>query len=118
MKTLYAACIARLGLSHAGAAALHNVRLDTIRSWCIGRNRVPDGAWDELRAHEARIVDASEAMREAWEAAGSPPIEIDTSEAGDMALIAAADFVLGATGPVRNGRTDATVMAPGRQNSN
>lgn len=111
MKTLYAACLSRLGLSQAGAAALHNVRLDTVKSWSSGRNGVPPGAWAELRAYEAQIVDRSEAMRETWEAAGSPLIELDDSDAGGVALMAAADFVLGTAAPVAIGKTAATAKA-------
>lgn len=113
MKTLYAACLSRLGLSLAGAAALHGVRLDTVKSWSAGRNPVPHGAWDDLRECEARIVDASEELREQWEAGGEPPVEIDDSEADGAALIAAADFVLG-TQPgtsVEVGPSQATVLA-------
>lgn len=47
--TLYAAALRRLGLSQAEAAAYHGVRLDTVKSWSAGRNRVPAGAWAELR---------------------------------------------------------------------
>lgn len=111
MKTLYAACLSRLGLSQSGAAALHNVRLDTVKSWSSGRNRVPQGAWDDLRELEAQIVDRSEGIREAWQAQGSPPIEIDDSEADDLALMAAADLVLSSDGPVHVGQTAATLAA-------
>ena len=111
MKTLYAACLSRLGLSQAEAAALHCVRLDTVKSWSSGRNRVPQGAWDDLRAHEGRIVNAGDAMIEAWSAAGSPPIEINDTEADGIALMAAADFVLSSDGPVHVGETDATRIA-------
>ena len=111
MKTLYAACLSRLGLTQAGAATLHGVRLDTVKSWCAGRNRVPDGAWDDLRSHEGQIIDLSEDMRATWEAAGSPPLEIDDSEAGAVGLMAMADFVLGCDAPLQIGQTAATIMA-------
>lgn len=94
MKTLYAACLARLGLSQPEAAELHNVRLDTVKSWAIGRRTVPNGAWQDLRSLEAQIVDKSEAIREAWEDAGEiREVELETH--GDpVALMAAADFLL------------------------
>lgn len=96
MKTLYAACLARLGLSQSEAAALHGVRLDTVKSWSSGRNRVPAGAWGDLRAREAAIIDRSEAIREAWEDAGEVR-EIKADTRGDaIALLALADFVLSA----------------------
>ena len=112
MRTLYSACLSRLGLSQAGAAALHDVRLDTVKSWASGRYRVPAGAWNDLRTLESRIVDHSEAMREAWDA-NPGAIELDDSEAGGRALIAVADFVLGlpADVPVAIGRTAATALA-------
>lgn len=94
MKTLYAACLSRLGLSQSEAAALHKVRLDTVKSWSAGRNPVPAGAWDELRGYEAEIVDRSEAIREAWEDAGEIS-EIDATTHGDpRSLMALADFLL------------------------
>jgi hypothetical protein len=37
------------GLSQREAAEFHGVRIDTVKSWCGGRNRAPDGAIDELR---------------------------------------------------------------------
>lgn len=111
MKTLYAACLTRLGLSQSEAAKLHGVRLDTVKSWSSGRNPAPHGVWDDLRAHETRIVDGSEVMREGWEEAGSPPIEINDAEADDLALMAAADFVLSCEGPIHVGETPATRLA-------
>lgn len=98
MKTLYAACLSRLGLSQSGAAELHGVRLDTVKSWSSGRNRVPEGAWDELRQYEALIVDRSEAVREVWEDTGEAS-EIDAAWRDEPSLMALADFVLNA--PVR-----------------
>lgn len=111
MKTLYAACLSRLGLSQAGAAALHGVRIDTVKSWSAGRNPVPQGAWDQLRSCEARIAERADAMLEAWEANDCPPIEIDASEADAVSLMAAADFVLSSAGPVHIGQTAATQLA-------
>ena len=111
LKTLYAACLSRLGLSLAGAAELHGARLDTVKSWTSGRRPVPQGAWADLRAREAAIIDGSEAMREGWEAAGSPPIEINDAEADGVALMAAADFVLAGEGEVSAGETATTRLA-------
>ncbi|MDD9396377.1 hypothetical protein, partial [Staphylococcus aureus] len=86
MKTLYAACLSRLGLSQSAAAALHGVRLDTVKSWSAGRNRVPDGAWSDLRGLEAQIVDLSEQMRNQWDSSGSPPIEVNASEVDHLTM--------------------------------
>lgn len=94
MKTIYGACLARLGLSQSEAAALHDARLDTVKNWAVGRRKVPDGAWADLRAYEGKIVDRSEAIREAWEDAGEiRDMELQTD--GDpLALMAVADFLL------------------------
>ena len=93
MKTLYAACISRLGLSLSEAAALHGVRLDTVKSWSSGRNRVPAGAWRELRAREDLIVERSEVMREIWAEQGVP-LELAATWRDQPSLMALADFVL------------------------
>lgn len=93
MKTIYAACLSRLGLSQAEAAALHNVRLDTVKSWSSGRNPVPAGVWDDLRDLEDKIVDRSETIREIWEANGEL-LEVSATWQDRAGLIAAADFVL------------------------
>lgn len=37
------------GLSHREAAEFHRVRLDTVKSWSVGRNRAPVGALEELQ---------------------------------------------------------------------
>jgi hypothetical protein len=94
MKTLYAACLSRLGLSQSEAATLHNTRIDTIKSWSVGRRPVPDGAWAELRAYEMTIVDKSEAIREAWEDAGEIRDVVLGTKGDPINLMAAADFLL------------------------
>lgn len=48
--TLFAASLRLLGLSHGEAADFLSVRLDTVKSWSAGRNRVPGGVWTQLRA--------------------------------------------------------------------
>ena len=54
-RTPYAAALRLLGLSRAEAAALHQVRPDTIASWATGRRSIPAGAWDDLRALYRRM---------------------------------------------------------------
>jgi hypothetical protein len=93
MKTLYAACLSRLGLSQAEAAVLHDVRLDTVKSWSAGRNPVPAGAWDDLRDVEAKIIDRSEMTREIWEANGEL-LQIQPTWQDKAGLMALADFML------------------------
>jgi hypothetical protein len=111
--SLYAACLRRLGLSQPEAARLHGVRLDTVKSWCVGRNRPPQGAWDELRATEAAIVDRAEALREQWADHPSAVVEIGLAEADFAGRMAAADFVLGLPfgSSVRDGDTEAVLAA-------
>lgn len=108
MKTLYAACLSRLGLSQTEAASLHSVRLDTVKSWSSGRNTPPPGAFDDLREYEAGIVSDAEAL---FEQAEPEQIEIDDSEAGRRALMVAADFVLNSSAPVVVGRSTAARIA-------
>jgi hypothetical protein len=48
------------GLSQAEAAALHGVRLDTMKSWCGGRREAPPGVLDEIRTLIARQAAAAE----------------------------------------------------------
>lgn len=62
--TLFAAALRLLGLSHAEAGEYLNVRLDTVKSWSAGRNPVPDGIWDELRALWQQQSEAAEAALE------------------------------------------------------
>lgn len=93
MKTVYAACLSRIGLSQPEAAAMHGVRLDTVKSWGAGRNPVPQGAWDDLRRREALIVARAESIREAWEDAGETR-NISVQWADDVGLLGLADFVL------------------------
>lgn len=64
MKTVYAACLSRVGLSHVEAAALHGVRLDTVKSWSSGRNRIPESIWHDLREYEKQIMLEAEQFKE------------------------------------------------------
>lgn len=109
--TLYAACLSRLGLSQAEAAALHGNSLATIKARCQGKIGVPQGCWDELRAYEARIVEAADEMLATWDAHGQPPIEINSNTPPGLPLMAMADFVLSSDGPVTIGETAATAAA-------
>src|SRR5690606_8686572 len=58
--TPYTLLLQACGLSQREAASLHGVRLDTIKSWSAGRNRVPDGVIDQLRDLFALIVEVGE----------------------------------------------------------
>ncbi len=57
--TPYRLLLSRVGLSQADAATLHQVRLDTIKSWCAGRARAPVGVIAELRTLYARQKNAA-----------------------------------------------------------
>lgn len=94
MKTLFAACLSRLGLSQAQAANYLGVSLPSIKGWSSGRNPVPKGIWNELRQYEAKIIDRSETIREIWEDAGEPET-IAAQYENEIALMAMTDFILG-----------------------
>lgn len=47
--TPYRALQQLCGLTQSDAAALHGVRIDTVKSWSAGRNRAPMGVMNELR---------------------------------------------------------------------
>jgi hypothetical protein len=110
--TLYAACLSHLGLSQSNAAALHGVRIDTVKSWATGRNRVPTGAWDDLRAYAGEIVAGAEDLATRMPESVDR-IEINDSEAAGAPLMAAAMFVLSTPQglPVALGKTEATIAA-------
>lgn len=104
MQTLYAACLRRVGLSQAEAAALHGVALDTVKKWSVGKNRVPAGVWAELREREVLIAERSNALADALAAAiektGAHSTAINAVVDDAVGLIALADFVLNSDVPV------------------
>lgn len=113
MKTIYAACLSRLGLSQAEAARFHDVSLDTIKGWSSGRRR-PASGWsaliDELREYENQIVALSDKMLEQIEASGAQVLEIDDGEADHLARMAMVDLVLSTDLLVEIGQKDATTV--------
>lgn len=116
MKTLYAASLARLGLSHSEAGAIHGLGqngLSTVKQWASGRRSPPPGVWDDLRAYHDSILDAADDLRAAWDEAGGPLVEISAAQAGGAPLLAAAEFVLGTPPgtPVNEGQSEATRAA-------
>lgn len=58
--TPFAILCALAGLSHAEAASLCGVRLDTARSWSTGRRTAPPGAIADLRTLIARQAKAAD----------------------------------------------------------
>lgn len=58
--TPYLLLIQACGLSQREAAELRGVRIDTVKSWCTGRNTAPQQALDQLRDLYALMVDTSE----------------------------------------------------------
>ncbi len=48
--TRFSLLAALAGLSHREAAEFHRVRIDTVKSWAVGRNNCPPGPLAELRA--------------------------------------------------------------------
>lgn len=63
--TPYRLLLSRVGLSQADATTMHQVRLDTVKSWCAGRNRAPAGVMAELRGLYARQKQAAQEALEA-----------------------------------------------------
>lgn len=87
--TPYRLLLSRVGLSQADAAALHDVRLDTVKSWCAGRNPAPAGVIANLRALYAfQRRAADEALALAAKAPEGAEIElgyaVDDAEAQTM----------------------------------
>ncbi|MCA3288255.1 MAG: hypothetical protein ING09_17065 [Roseomonas sp.] len=75
--TPYRLLLSRVGLSQADASALHGVRLDTVKSWCAGRNPAPAGVIADLRALYAfQRRAAEEALALAAKAPDGAEIEI------------------------------------------
>jgi hypothetical protein len=52
------------GLSQREAAAFHGVRIDTVKSWSVGRNNAPSGALDELAVLIDRQIQAADQAAE------------------------------------------------------
>ena len=112
MRTPYAAALSRLCLSQAQAASLHRVRPDTVKSWSAGRNPVPDGAWDDLRAIEAERADFVDDALAAWRSNGAPvTVAINAAEGADMSRLAMLALALPAGTRVAFGESAATRAA-------
>jgi hypothetical protein len=80
--TLFASILAGLGLSQSEAAAYLKVRLDTVKSWGAGRNRAPDGVWEQLHALADRQDEMAEQIFVAWREAGEPD-EIEAASSAE-----------------------------------
>ena len=74
--TPYALLLALSGLSQREAAELHNVRLDTVKSWSAGRNGANAGVIAELAGLIARQDRAAREALAAIEAEAHDGIEI------------------------------------------
>lgn len=124
--TPYRLLLSRVGLSQADAAAMHGVRLDTVKSWCASRNRAPAGVIAELRAlHSKQRRAAAEGIALAGKVPPGAEIElgyaVDDAEAQSIGwpCAAAQHAALGMTiarldRPVRltpRGTTQATAAA-------
>lgn len=59
--TTYNTLLTATGLSLREAAAFHDVRLDTVKSWSVGRNSTPEGVLSELRQLLVMQLKAAEA---------------------------------------------------------
>lgn len=87
--TPYALLLQACGLSQREAADLHDVRLDTVKSWAAGRREAPPAAIGELRALWWRIRSTANKAIEAIRARRAPgavdDIEIPYPETDEQA---------------------------------
>lgn len=60
--TPFALILDATGMSQTDAATVCNVRIDTIKSWCIGRRDAPPGAFDDVRAIFVRQLEWSDQL--------------------------------------------------------
>jgi hypothetical protein len=75
MTTAIALIASRCGLSQREAAEFLNVRLDTVKNWCINRRFTPPGAIEQLRGLHARIERAAaEALAQMSDLGGRPDV--------------------------------------------
>lgn len=58
--TPFKSALSICGLSQTEAASFFGVRLDTVKSWCAGRNEPPAGAWNQLRKLYNKMLDSAE----------------------------------------------------------
>ena len=58
--TPYRLLLSCVGLSQVEAAAFHAVSLDTVKSWCVGRNPAPNTSLQALKALYKRQHKAAE----------------------------------------------------------
>ena len=58
--TTFKSALSICGLSQSQAADLFDVKIDTVKSWCAGRNAPPPGVWDMLADLYRRIEDAAD----------------------------------------------------------
>lgn len=58
--TTFKSALGVCGLSQAEAADFLSVKLDTVKSWCAGRNNPPLGVWQMLASLFEQIQDAAD----------------------------------------------------------
>jgi DNA-binding transcriptional regulator YiaG len=87
LPTAYKLLMQRCGLSQAEAAELHEVGLDTVKSWCAGRNPAPAAALAELRQlHLAISLAATRLAEKAIKRLRGGTIELGTVDDDRAAL--------------------------------
>ena len=59
MTTRFKNALSIAGLSLQEASTFFNVRRDTVRAWCSGKNQVPDGIWLELAGRVNAIINGN-----------------------------------------------------------
>ena len=92
MRTIYAACLSRVGLSVSEAANRLRIPTRKLKAWRDGSAAVPQKAWDDLRQYEVEISD--EYYRILDDAASQTTEETAMVDAAPSALSATAIAIL------------------------
>lgn len=79
MITLYKSLMDLCGLSQKQAADFHGVNLNTVKSWCAGRNNAPQGVIDELSGLFCYMSRAAHEVLNIAENAGASSLDLGYS---------------------------------------
>lgn len=109
--TAFKSALSVCGLSQQEAADLFDVRLDTVKSWCAGRNNPPGAVWQMLAGLFEQIQDAADGAAEHMALDGIDPRAWGNLEA-DLT-----NNPLPNGGPVRAAGAMALLMAIADRNS-
>lgn len=77
----FKSAISLCGLSQQGAADFLQVSLDTVKSWCAGRNNPPLGVWQQLASLFRQIERAADGAADIMDLEGIDPRSFNNLEA-------------------------------------